>query len=287
MGRHRRDQGHVGGRAGRSAEGGRCRGLAGRLQGRAAGLLGRQHCLCGLLAGVGLVAVVPAAPWTVKILGVAVTGGAALLPDLDKPGSTAARSLGPITGLLARGVDRLSLTIYEATRLPGDPSGRTSGHRLWTHTPACSLLVGGVTGLLGVAHPVALAAWLGLLCGLLGLALRVAGFGLALAGGLLAWWVLTQDIGWSWLYAVAVTLGSHVHREGDWVTPAGVPRRLWPLPKNGRRWDMVSTPATFPAGGPVETGPVLFLIVIALVVSVASVTGLLPILVSAAVTAMP
>lgn len=248
-------------------------------------ILGRQHCLCGLIAGVGLAALVPSAPWPVRALTVAVTGGAALLPDLDKPGSTAARSLGPITGLLARGVDRLSSWIYHATRLGGDPPNRESGHRTFTHTPVCSALVGGGVGLLGVAHPVAWAVALGLVCGLLGLALRVAGFGLAVAGGVVAWWVATRHSDWSWLCAVAVTIGSHIHREGDWVTPSGVPRRLWPLPRDGKRWEMQSSPATFAAGSPEETGPVFILLCLGLLVSSAQVTGVLPVVVSAAVSA--
>lgn len=242
--------------------------------------MGRQHSLCGLLAGVGLAAVLPAAPIEIRGLLVIVTGGAALLPDLDHPGATAAKSLGLLTKAVAFGIDRLAVAAYHATRAPGDSASRHGGHRLLTHTVPWCVLVGGLVGLLGWVSPVALAVSCGLLGGLLGLGLRVAGVGLAVATAVVSWWAFAQHPGWSFTVAVAVCLGGLVHLAGDAVTPSGIPL-LWPLVSRGERWRMVHTPVTFTAGDSVESMLVAPLLVLGLVVATAQVTGVLPVVIAA------
>lgn len=244
-------------------------------------MLGRQHATCGLLAGVGLAALVPAAPWPIRTLVVIVTGGSALLSDLDHPQATAARSLGLLTKLIAIGVDRVALAIYHATRGQRDPAGRESGHRLVTHTVPGCVLAGVLAGVLTMVSPIAGAVTCGVLAGLLALGLRQAGFGLAGATGALAWWGLTQEIRWWWLVPVAVTVGCLAHVAGDAVTTSGVPL-LWPVTVGGQRWRPIRTPVTFAAGGPEETMLVAPLLTVGLLVAVSSVTGLLPVVVSAA-----
>lgn len=247
-------------------------------------MLGMQHATCGLLAGVGVAALIPSAPWPLRGLVVVTAGGAALLPDLDHPGATAAKSLGPVTKVIAWAVDRVAVTVYHATRGPGDSPTRRGGHRLLTHTvPAC-LLAGALVGLLGVLSPVALAVVCGLLAGLLALGTKQAGVTLAVTCAGVAWWLLERYPGWSWAVPVAVTVGCLVHLAGDAVTPSGVPL-LWPLAVRGERWRMVSTPVTFDAGGAAETVAVAWLLRAGLAVAVASVTGVLPVVVSAAVAA--
>jgi len=242
--------------------------------------MGRSHGLTGLLGGVGFAALLPAAPMPVRGLLVIVMGGAALLPDLDHPNATAAKSLGLLTKVIAYGVDRLAVTVYHATRARGDSASRQGGHRLLTHTIPWCLLVGGLVAVLGTASPVALAVFCGLLGGLLGLGLQVAGIGVALSTGVLAWWTLDTYPGWSWTVSVAVSIGSLVHLGGDAVTPSGVPL-LWPLVYRGERWRMVSTPVTFTAGDSVESLLVAPLLVVSVVVSAAQVTGVLPVVISA------
>lgn len=246
--------------------------------------MGRQHALTGLLAGVGIAALIPAAPLPIRALAVIVTGGASLLPDLDHPSATAARSLGLLTKTIAKLIDRMSLVIYHATREPGDPAGRASGHRLFTHTVAGCLLAGVLAGVLTVASPVAGAVACGLLAGLLGLGLRVAGFGLASATGGVAWFALTHHSGWWWLVPLCVAAGCVIHICGDAVTNTGVPL-LWPLVRGGQRWGRIRTPVTFEAGGAEETRLVAPALVLGLGASVAQVTGVLPVVVQAAIGA--
>src|SRR5690606_22340506 len=144
-------------------------------------MMGRQHALSGLFAGCLLAGALAPAPLPVKALVVATTGGAALVPDLDHPSATVARSLGIVTRLLARAIDRASLSLYHATRTDGDPRERRSGHRLATHTVPGCLVAAAVVGLLCLAHPLAGAAAACLLVGLLGLGVRAFGGGAALA----------------------------------------------------------------------------------------------------------
>lgn len=245
-------------------------------------MLGRQHALSALLVGVGMTAAIPGAPIPVQALVVVITGGAGLLPDLDHPAATAARSLGWVTRFLALGVDRMSLAIYHASRTPGDVADRHSGHRLVTHTAPGALFLGALAGAAAWVSPVAAVVTCALLAGLLSLGLRVAGIGLALAGGGLAWVVVSQYPGWSWLVPVAVTVGCLAHVAGDWVTNSGVPI-LWPLVSDGKRWRLVHAPVTFAAGDSVETLLVAPALLVSLVLATATVTGVLPAVVSAVV----
>ncbi|CAM3864565.1 metal-dependent hydrolase [Nocardiopsis rhodophaea] len=72
-----------------------------------------------------------------------VLAGAALLPDLDYPTSTATRSAGPVTAVLCRVVRAASSTVWRATRTPADDGGYSDGtgvHRHLTHTlPAAAV----------------------------------------------------------------------------------------------------------------------------------------------------
>lgn len=234
--------------------------------------MGRQHALVAVLAGVGIAALIPSAPWPVRGLAVLVCGGAGLLPDLDHPRATAARSLGLLTKLVAVAVDRIAVAVYHATRAEGDSATRTGGHRTLTHTVPWSLLTGVAAGVLCLAGPVSGAVACALLGGLLSLGLRVAGATLAAASGAVAWWVLTEHSGWWPVVPVAVTVGCLCHIAGDFVTTSGVPI-MWPLLRNGKRWDMVSAPVTFSAGDSIESvivGPAL---IAAVFLSVASLTG--------------
>ena len=242
--------------------------------------MGRSHALSGALVGVGVVAAVPGEPWPVSLLVVAVTGGSALLPDLDHPSSTVARSLGPVTRWMARLLAWLSLVVYHATRAEGDSATRGSGHRLATHTVPGCLLAGGLVFALGVASPIALAVAVGLLVGLLGLGLRVAGVSAALAGAGVAYWAGDTYPGWSWLYGVCVAIGCLIHVAGDMVTPQGVPV-AWPLRLGDERWRFLATPVTFPAGGMEEKTLVAPALLVCLVGASAWVTGVVPVVVAA------
>lgn len=208
---------------------------------------------------------------------IAVTGGAALLPDLDHPSATAARSLGIVTRLIAKGVDVASLAIYHATREGADPPERHSGHRLFTHTVPGAALASLTAASLCLLHPVAGAVLCALLAGLMSLGLKAAGGVFAMATGLTGWWLLERETGWWWLVPLSVFVGCVAHILGDTVTNSGTPL-LWPLRTQGRRWRLVTTPVTFAAGDEVERLLIAPLLVVGVIAAAGGVVGVWPVL---------
>ena len=232
-------------------------------------MMGYSHALSGLAAGTCVLAVarIPAdlgwvdpVPVPVQVVFAACVGGAALLPDIDHPSSSVAKSLGPITGLLARGVHQLALELYHSTRGPRDNPTKENGHRLVTHTYVGCLALGLLFGIPAMVSPWAAAVSVGLVVGLLGAGMKrtvgrllrrtlgirlAASLFLALVSGPAGYWVSDRYPGWSWVIGAGIFLGCAVHREGDWLTTAGVPRRLWPQMIDGKRWDRVCAPETF------------------------------------------
>lgn len=239
--------------------------------------------------------VIPDAPPVVLVLTIAITGGAALLPDLDHPSSTVARSIGWLTRSISRALAWTAWTIYHSTRLPGDPGQRESGHRLITHTPVGSLGFAVIASASAAAHPIASGVVAGLCCGLLATGLRHAlrrflrqlprcfrwigstpGVTLGGAAGIASWHASTTFPAWSWAIGLPVLLGCLIHREGDWCTNSGVPRRLWPLPEEAgtRRWKLHRAPITFDTGGDEERYVVRNALVLGSVLALAGLLGL-------------
>lgn len=219
-----------------------------------------SHAASGCLAGV----LVAGLTSDVGVVGLACAGavgaGAALLPDLDHPASTASRSQGSVSRALCRAVRALSRTVWAATRTERDDGGYRDGtgaHRHLTHTlPAAlvgGLLVGGVAGV----HWVALAVVLWLL-----VSLGLRGLGQSLTGrdrASLSQWT-TVSVGAALVVAVVMAVGAPhpvllglvvaagwwTHVLGDWLTRAGVPV-AWPVAVRGKRWWMWRSPLGFRA----------------------------------------
>jgi membrane-bound metal-dependent hydrolase YbcI (DUF457 family) len=82
-------------------------------------MLGRDHALSGAVAFTAAAPLLHATGIIPVAAGAVLTAGAALLPDLDHPRSSAARTLGPVTRALAWVIARLS-----------------GGHRHGTHSLA-------------------------------------------------------------------------------------------------------------------------------------------------------
>jgi len=185
-------------------------------------MMGRSHLL---IAGAGYLTLAATTPGALGHLapvqlaaGAVSAGGASLLPDLDCPGSTVARALGPLSDLLARLVSLIA-----------------GGHRNGTHSLLAWLAVSvGITVALGTKHGSLVALIVCLLaCALMlrvitgaratACALLSLGMGVALVAGV--------GLAGRWMPgAVLVGYGSHLL--GDLVTIEGVPL-LWPL--SGRR----------------------------------------------------
>lgn len=246
-------------------------------------MMAPSHAATGALAGLASTAAT--APLTgmrldgwVLATGALIGAGAALLPDLDHPGSTAARSQGPLTALASRGVQALSAQVYRLTRTPGDK--RSEGtHRYLFHTPACALVLGVVAGVAATLWTAAMAV---LVWFTLSLALR--GLGQALPGGrartaVTSWVALSATVRrilrplparvrrhvaeWTSVSAtagaltlvlvkleaahtgpyigVSLALGMIVHSLGDALTHSAVPL-AWPFTVGGQRWAMLGPP---------------------------------------------
>ncbi|MHA6782914.1 metal-dependent hydrolase [Pseudonocardia saturnea] len=226
-------------------------------------MLGVSHATSGAVLGLAVAGYAP------QVLGVspaagtvvtfaAVCAGAALLPDLDHPSSTATTHFTAASFLASNVVRPLSGLVYRLTRARRDTGKGT--HRGLTHT-----VVG--AALLGLAINLASARWgTPVLIGTLFVCLALAIKGLdaivpgppslVIAAGLtfaVEQYVPGGTAGTAGWLGTAVTLGMIVHSVGDAITESGAPL-LWPLPIRHRRWYPVGSPRPmrFRTGGRVE-----------------------------------
>ncbi len=232
--------------------------------------MGRSHAVSGVagwvaLCAAGSLAGVDVEPSTV-LNGAGVSAGFALLSDLDHPGSTISRSLGPLTRGLSRMVSWVADWVQDRT-CPCCRDENTVAHRAGSHTLAAVVAVGGLVALVGwrwglpgaavvVGAAVALAvrgilprrtrgAWGALLAGVV-------------AGGLV--FELGPASGWWWL-GLPAGFGMFAHVLGDAATLSRVPM-LWPVRIRGCRWYPCGSPRwlRFRTGGRVErwlVGPLM------------------------------
>lgn len=223
-------------------------------------MMGPSHALCGAAAWVAVTA-----DYTLHVAGLSVpvgwglmpvgdagvvTGallcaGAALLPDIDHPGGTVARSLPPFSGWLARGVSRIAgghrrgthsvlgvavlgilAWLSQTVSIPvGD------GLRWLAHSGDLLFLEQLADALPGQVWP--LAALLSVL--LMSFAVKVLAFipdrvsrANWIAAGTLGVVVGLHPPEHPWWFVVAVVLGCVVHLLGDLITVRGI-HLLWPL----------------------------------------------------------
>lgn len=222
------------------------------------------HALSGWCAGLAVAPLV-GPDSTAEVVPFAVaTAGYALLPDLDHPGATASRLLGPLTWLVSRVVRATSAALYAATKGPRDEdcSGQ---HRHASHTLAAAVLFGGLAAGAGAWG----GGWAVLAVALVGLILAVDVLGdwlLVVVAGAGLWWAADNWDNWvpggtvqagldqvgSWV-GVAVATGMFVHCLGDSLTQSGCPW-LWPIPIRGETWYEIRPPRLlrFRTGGRVE-----------------------------------
>lgn len=247
-------------------------------------VMGATHAVSGAAVGLVVAGLLPP-HWggptsTAETLTFAgVCAGAALLPDLDTAQSTVARSFGPVSKVLAGGVDAVSLGYYRLTKGRRD-GNRRGGHRTLTHTALFAAALGvAVSALVARFGRPAIIAIL-FLC--LGLALRgLAGdwakkngwLGVTATAGVLSvltWQWYPSDAGSTGL-GVAVTLGCVMHCIGDAITKEGIPFLAPFVPLGGQRWWELRLPSfmAIRAGGVFEKvvlGPVLTVAAVALAV---------------------
>lgn len=216
-------------------------------------MLGTTHAASGWCAGLALGPALGAHTLPQAVVLATITAGAALLPDLDHPGSRASRLLYVFTGALSAVLQGLSQLLYRLTR--GHADEYCDGeHRHFTHTLVFAGLLGaGVNWWVSTSRTWALVAVL-----VLAVMLVVDAFGdwflPIAAGAVLVAAVNTDEMAaiTSWL-GIAVGVGCLVHCLGDALTESGCPI-LWPLPILGETWYELRPPAflRFRTGGGVE-----------------------------------
>lgn len=248
-------------------------------------MMGKSHALSGSVGWLAGCAALHAAGHPPRplpvVAGAIVSAGFALLPDIDHPGSTVARTLGPLTRTVSRVVSGLSAGFGRATCDHCDRRPGQGGHRLVTHTipfavavTALWALAGHVWGAIASVVVVGLATWLATHTGMStntraeivdalipgqvrGRRARrfTAVIGSVIAAGAVAFAVLfLAEPGGSWWWVgAAAGWGTLAHSLGDSLTHWGSPL-LWPARIRGCTWRTVGTPRwmRFRAGGPVE-----------------------------------
>lgn len=213
-------------------------------------MMGKTHAATGALAGAATTATYVSLTGTVPSLallgaGVATGAGAALLPDLDHPSSTATHSLGPLTRLLCLVVRFASRLVYKATGTKYDTGD--GSHRALTHTAFFAVLVGTLVSVAATRwEPVtAIVLWLTTSLALRALAAHLdpnlrqrtwsTFLGVSvLAGAITAALMWLGEVSAPYL-GICLGVGMVVGVLGDMVTKERAPL-LWPAKINGKRW---------------------------------------------------
>lgn len=220
--------------------------------------------------GVSVAAIANGLPITPQswVVGAALCSGAALLPDLDHPEATVARTFGPVTHGMSKAVHWFSHVVYRSTRTRKD-ANRHGGHRGVTHTLVFAVLAGlGTTAVVQWGHKIALLPLLFLFCalavrGLLrdwtpkGHVLGITAVSLGLT--VICWhWIDVGPPEQALWCGVAVAAGCLAHCLGDAITEQGCPI-FWPVPFSYKTWYPVAPPKVMRmrTGGKVELGLLL------------------------------
>lgn len=233
-------------------------------------MMGPTHAMSGVAAGLGAAAL--ASHYGYSELGIAevvvvagITAGAALLPDIDHPSATLARTWGPVSTTISKAVNSGSAGIVNLTGSKKDKKC-SNGHRTFTHTFIFAILAALLT--YAAVNSWGTAAALTIFYILTSLAMqtllrdRTRSMGpilsnIVAAGATWAAWIALPDTMSATLLGAVVFVGCVAHMIGDSVTVSGIPAFAPFLPVDGgKRWGSVHL---LPAGmrvraaGPADT----------------------------------
>lgn len=217
-------------------------------------MMGPTHALSGAALWLGGIAIAEQSGLEVSteaaVISTAICAGSALLPDIDEPQSTIARSFGPVSQLVSYGVNKLSALLHNATLGTRDRPC-DDGHRGITHTIIGAILLGGLVSLLTVwfGKPVVLATFFitfGLaIRGLIADAAQKYGWigisAITLAATAGAYVLLPAETS-PWWIGIPLAVGMVLHDLGDMVTKEGAPLLAPLVPINGKLWWEVALP---------------------------------------------
>jgi membrane-bound metal-dependent hydrolase YbcI (DUF457 family) len=223
--------------------------------------------MSGAATGLAIAAVLPASlggPSTITetFIWGGVCAGAALLPDIDLPQSTIARTFSPFSQGISYLTDRACVAFCNVTAGPND-AHRTGGHRTLTHTLLFAVALGAaISALVAAFDKPAIITTLFIT---LGLALRGLASNWARKEGALVTLAVTAALTWvAWTalpptggstsLGLAITIGCLVHCLGDAITKEGIPLFAPFVPRQGKRWWKLTLPAavSIRANSPIE-----------------------------------
>lgn len=224
-------------------------------------------------------------------VGTMMCAGGALLPDMDlsgkvttnQGGATVAHTFGVASLFAAECVEKVSLGVYNITRLSGDPR-RHNGHRTLTHTLAYNIALGAATTALCVRFgkwaviSVLFITFAMALRGLFEKWSKRAGWIVVTAASALAAFGVHQQLPGGRGYpalGIAIGVGGIVHLLGDLLTDRGCPL-FWPIPIARKKlWASVGVPNVMAVkvGGKVEVQVLRTAFVVIAIISGASLLG--------------
>ncbi|TWP45995.1 metal-dependent hydrolase [Lentzea tibetensis] len=241
---------------------------------------GPTHAMSGLLAWSAVTALAASHPigqlspqsWAV---GAVLATGAALLPDLDHPGSTISRTFGALSSGASAGINALSSVVYRITRTKRD-SKRDGGHRGLTHTLVFAVVAAVLTTtVVQTSQKWALPVMMFLFAGLAVRGImndwcpKQDALWITVTSGLITWAMIAwtaQTSASAAACGIAVGVGCFAHYVGDAITEQGCPI-LWPIPIGGKTWFPVAPPKIMR----MKTGGVVEMAIVAPVVTLLSV----------------
>ena len=237
-------------------------------------MMGPSHAASGALAGTITLAHTTTQETTLAtpgdiLLAISITAGAALLPDLDTPNATLARTFGPLSQGLSQATNRISAAIANTIHTRRDHY-HTNGHRLLTHTILFNLFAAMFAYVLmdhtpGLHYVVLFILSTLAFRGLFSRTLKhlPSIIPVVLGGVVTLTCVVAHITATPMLVATYIGVGTMTHLLGDAVTKAGIPA-FAPLPVWGKiwyDWHILPTRMRFYANGPVNNA--LFYVFIA------------------------
>lgn len=218
-------------------------------------MMGPTHAATGALAGAGVAWYLESnsdVEITIPVLiaVVWVTAGAAILPDLDHPQATIARTWGWVSKWVSQVVNTVSEGVVNATRGRRDKPCE-NGHRMFTHTLLFAVLTTLVTyafvsvaGMWGAAIVLYVLISLGIQTLFRRQARKFGPIVANIAAIVLVWLVMRTagELVSPVVLAAVVGLGCVVHMLGDLPTEAGIPVFAPFVSVQGKRWGKLRLP---------------------------------------------
>jgi len=228
-------------------------------------MMGSTHALMGGVAGA-LVAPLLGFDLVMTAASVVITAGAALVPDLDHPNSSATLAHGPITRMFSDDLRQMSAQFYKFAHTQWDDKSAAYAHdvkgthRYLTHTAifaaAFGLFAGVTSQIEGETQGGVMISPFRWAYILLMISFAIRGFCQFKPNRKLdRWWVRTL-IGLAGALLIPITgaelgvlimVGCLTHDLGDWMTKSGIPF-LWPMKIRGMRWRRFRSPLTSSTG---------------------------------------